>query len=106
MPFVKTVDLALFPYASYGIHTHDPSIIGKAILPSSVRVEQCLSRPNRASRSGAKCKSQITCHVPHTWQKGATIGHHRHPKKTPMVSIDQQSLSRIRQLVWSAALDD
>ena len=51
-------------YASGGIRTNHPSVIDKTILPSSVRVERCLSRPNRTGRSGAKCKwvkSRATC---------------------------------------------
>ena len=37
--------------ASAGIRSQDPSIINKAIFPCPVRVEQCLSCPNRTSRS-------------------------------------------------------
>ena len=65
-------------------------IIDNAMLPSFVRVERCLSRPNRTSRSGAKCKrvkSRVTClsDVPKR-------RHHRHPQKNlpPMVAIGPQ----------------
>ena len=47
-----------------GIRTHDPFVTDKAILPTSVPVEQCLSRPNGTSRSGAMkefMKSLGTC---------------------------------------------
>ena len=98
-------------YASDGIRTNDPSIIDKAILPSCVRVERCLSRPNRASRSGAKCKivkSRVTCVT--RAKKACDLHLHQrrnhHLQKTPMVAIGQPSLSRIRPLVLPAALAD
>ena len=62
---------SLLLYASGGIRTHDHSISDLAILPLSVRVERCFSRPYRSRHSCAKCKSQTTCHVPLTGVKGA-----------------------------------
>ena len=97
--------------ASGGIRTQGPGHLynRQDNLPVVWPSQRCLSRPNRSSRSGSKCKSQTTCRVPLTSAKG---GPPSPPTKerTPMVALaigpPAQSLSGIRPLVWPAGLAD
>ena len=88
-----------------GTRTHDPFTIEKAILPPTVPVERCPSRPIQTLRLCAKTeimKSLFTC-LPHE-QKGCDRSLPKRIEPTHGGYQPTLSLSRIRPLVWPAPL--
>ena len=75
----------IFP-AFFGIRTHDSTIDLRTVL-TSVQVERCPSRPNQTSHSGAKCKSQITIHVPLTHVKGGATVADPNGLSPPLIAV-------------------
>ena len=93
LPCVKIVDLPLIPYVSGGIRPHYPSIIDKAILPSSVP-SRTVSFPLPSDQPFLR-KMQESNHVPLTRVKEAP------PSLTPMDRAHPWWLSAQQVLVES-----